>query len=97
MQQLGLHLIMLPHISARRNFFGGREARSTKGGLVRGVAGQGVRTQEKLSTFLKIDEKFTCFDNFDRKFAIFQKYLQFFSVFRENSGEIFEKFQNLHL
>ena len=81
-------IIILPDISARRNFSWG-EARSTKEWLVRDVAawevpGGGLRprTPEKFSKNLKkINEKFTVFENFKGNFAIFSK---FYLIFGEN-------------
>ena len=77
-------------ISARRNFFRGGEARSTKGGLVRGVAAWGVPDAgEVFKKFVKKAMKnLQFFQNFQENFAIF---LKFYRIFGENLEKNLEK------
>ena len=84
-------------ISARRNFFGGGEVRSTRGRPVRAVAAWGVPGRsapdagEVFKKFVKKSMKnFQFFQNFQENFAIF------FKIFL-NFCRKFGKFRNIHL
>ena len=68
-------------ISARRNFSGREgEARSTKGGLVRGSPRGGFRGAEPPDAG-EVFKKFTIFKKFEGNFAIFSKFFKVFSNF----------------
>ena len=59
------------------------EARSTRGGLVRGSRCRGSWGAGEVFILLKINEKFTTFDNFDRKFASFHNVNGILPFFKE--------------
>ena len=95
------------NISAHRNFFPGGGARSTKGGLVRGIAAWGVRggggggagvsprTPEKFSKNLKKPMKnLQFFENFQGTCGIFSNFLKILS---NESRKFGQKFRNMHL
>ena len=90
-------------ISARGNFSG--EARSTKGGLVRGSphgGSGGVEASDAGEVFKKYFKKpmqnLPLLKNFQANFAIISLiFLKFYRIFGENLGKYLEKFRNIHL